>query len=101
MTRGLLIIGPPELQFDDIRTMSFTTLPSAQIAEWRGVVKDIVLVVFMSSRPTNAGPSRPGPMDDCPGSEGSVDGNKGSLSDSGQSRADTATLAVAVPPQSD
>ena len=34
MTWGLLIIGLPNYSFDDINTMSFTTLLSAQIAEW-------------------------------------------------------------------
>ena len=43
VTWGLLIIGPPNYNVDDINTISFTTLLSAQIAE----VKDIV---FMSSR---------------------------------------------------
>ena len=32
MTWGLFIIGPPNYSFDDINTMSFTTLLSAQIA---------------------------------------------------------------------
>ena len=33
-TWGLSIVGPPNYSFDDIKTMSFTTLLPAQIAEW-------------------------------------------------------------------
>ena len=34
VTWGLLMIGPPNYSFYDINTMSFTTLLSAQIANW-------------------------------------------------------------------
>ena len=34
VTWGLLIIGPPNYNCDDINTVSFTTLLSAQLAEW-------------------------------------------------------------------